>query len=97
MAATLVKPGDQIVEDHGHLRLTRQMTIEGGITIRVYCGPGEVHGLAQSFQRGRFRAARIWWNTITHAADTHTPVWQIEAALQAITAAAHAAVIEESA
>lgn len=95
MTAALSKPGDQITADHGHLRLTRTMTIEGGITIRVHAGPTEIGELARPFPRGTFRAAREWWDDIANLADTSTPIWQIVAAMRAIEDANVAAHLNE--
>ncbi len=92
---TLSKPGDKIAEDHGHLRITRQMSICGGITIYVHCGPTEVPELGNHFPRGRFTAARIWWHEIAQAADAYLPEHLIVARLQALTAAGRAITVSE--
>ncbi len=91
MTAALTKPGDRITADHGLFRLTRQMSTCGGISIRVHCGPAEVHALANHFPRGRFGAARIWWQEIADSADLGLHEDVIVARLRALTDAAEAA------
>lgn len=94
MAATLVKPGDTIFRDHGHLRLTFQLNLDS-VAITVMYGPNRSGPLSKTFELDRVPAARIWWGEIARLADAGTHILAIEAALTAIHEAAVAAQLQE--
>jgi hypothetical protein len=87
VAATLTKPGDRKVEDHGALHMSALLTHDG-VSITVFCGPTRIESLTKPFP-GRIQAARIWWAEITAMADSSLHVRDIEARMQALEAADH--------
>lgn len=88
--AALTQPGTSVEEDHGPLTLKAVRGIDC-LTVQTRCGTHRIAALTHTFGLDRVPAARVWWKTIADLADTHTPVWQIEAAMSALIEAAVAA------
>lgn len=62
-----------------------------GVSITTMCGPTRVDGCSRTFTTDHLASGRVWLAELHKAVDAGLPVWQIEAQMQALTAAAHAA------
>lgn len=65
--------------------------LHDGVSILTMCGPTRVDGCSRTFTNDRLAAGRVWLAELHTAVDAGLHVWQIEAQMQALTAAAHAA------
>ncbi|GGN39057.1 hypothetical protein FHR83_006806 [Actinoplanes campanulatus] len=81
---------DQTGQQFGALIITT-WTDHQGISIQVFAGPTRQSALSATYPHAQRAEAIAWYRTIRDAALARTPIWQIEAQVACLIAAAQAA------